>query len=103
MSDCVASFLQEICNTDRYGGRAVRLGNGRWDLYDVGQWTEAQTEALKSRFPSIECRVVSSRQSLSGFCVVLRKHRVQHVWASVLVCAVMVTVLVAVAVFFMYV
>ena len=100
MSDTVASFLQEICNTDRYGGRAVRLGNGLWELYDVGQWTEAQTEALKCKFPSIECRVLANRQSLSGFCVQLRRHRVQHVWASVLVCGVMVTVLVAVAVFF---
>ena len=100
MSDPVSAFLQEICNTDRYGGRALRLSNGMWELYDVGQWTEAQTDALKSRFPSIECKVLANRQSLSGFCVQLRRHRVQHVWASVLVCVVMVTVLVAVAVFF---
>ena len=96
----MAYFLQEICNTDRYGGRAVRVSNGLWELYDVGQWTEAQTDALKARFPSIECRVFTSRQSLSGFCVQLRRHRVHHVWASVLVCVVMVTVLVAVAVSF---
>ena len=97
MTDKVAPFIQAICHTDRFGGRCVRLDHGSWEVLDVQQWTEEQTAALQSRFPSLSVKIVANRKSLSGFSVSLQAQTVSHVWSSLLVCAIMVASNAAVA------
>ena len=83
---------------DRFGGRCVRLDGTSWELYDIQQWTEDQSNRLRGRFPSIEARIVANRKSLSGFSVLLNLQRVSQAWASLLVTAVLVAANAALAV-----
>jgi hypothetical protein len=92
MSDQVAPFVHELCRMDRFGGRCTQRELGVWEIADISQWSEDQVIALHRRFPSISVRVEASRQSLSGFCVILQQNRASHAWMAVLVCAIMVSV-----------
>ena len=85
---------------DRFGGRCVRLDNTSWELHDVQQWTEDQSNRLRSRFPSIEARVIANRKSLSGFSILLSLQRVSQAWAALLITAVIVAANAALAVTF---
>jgi hypothetical protein len=96
--DKVTPFVQELCQMDRFGGRCVRLDSTSWELHDIQQWTEGQSERLRSRFPSIEMRVITNRKSLSGFTVLLNLQRVSQAWAALLVTAVIVAANAALAV-----
>ena len=89
----VIPFLHDTCETQRFGGRIVRVDHGVWEIFDIAQWTEDHAAALRKRFPSIAPRVVSCRKSLSGFSVVLQLQRSSHAWTSLLVTAVMVAVM----------
>jgi hypothetical protein len=44
-------------------------------LYDCGVWTDAHTQAVKTKFPECDIAVMQSQASLSGFIVVFRMHR----------------------------
>lgn len=82
---------------DKYGGRVSRPDSGVWEVFDIEHWTEHHASAIHAHFPSLSVRVTSCRKSLSGFCVVLCQQRASHVWTSVLVCTVMLTVMGALA------
>lgn len=97
MTDKVTPFIQTICQTDRFGGRCVRLDQGAWEVLDVYQWTEDQTAALQNRFPSLSVKIAANRKSLSGFSVLLHVQSVSHAWSSLLMCAVIVATNAAVA------
>ena len=99
-NDKVSPFIHELCQMDRFGGRCVRLDNTSWELHDVQQWTEDQSNRLRSRFPSIEARVIANRKSLSGFSILLSLQRVSQAWAALLVTAVIVAANAALAVTF---
>ena len=98
-NDRVTPFIHELCKMDRFGGRCVRKEFGIWEVYDINQWSEEQAVALHQRFPSISARVEANRRSLGGFSVRLQQHRASHVWVSLLVCAIMVSVLMSVTQF----
>ena len=91
--DQVIPFIQDTCETQRFGGKIVRIDYGVWKISDIVYWTEDHATALRKRFPSIAPRVVSCRESLSGFSVILQLQRSSHVWTSLLVTAVMVAVM----------
>jgi len=97
MTDKVTPFIQTVCQTDRFGGRCVRVDHGSWEVLDVHQWTEDQTASLQSRFPSLSVKITANRRSLSGFSVLLHVQSVSHVWSSLLMCAVIVATNAAVA------
>ena len=97
-NDRITPFVQELCQMDRFGGRCVRLDSTSWELYDIQQWTEDQSNRLRGRFPSIEARIIANRKSLSGFSVLLTLQRVSQAWASLLVTAVLVAANAALAV-----
>jgi len=89
----VIPFLQDLCEMQRFGGRCVRTDFGCWEIFDIAQWSEEHSTALRKRFPSIAPRVVSCRKSLSGFSVVLQIQKSSHAWTSVLVLAVMAAIM----------
>ncbi len=95
--DKVTPFMHELCQMDRFGGRCTRLNRDAWEAMDVQQWTDDQATALRRRFPSINARVVSNRNSLSGFSIALRVERASAVWTSLLVCAVIMATGAAIA------
>lgn len=71
-------------------GRRKRLDAASWELHDIQQWMEAQYSHLLKRFPSIETRIVTNRNSLSGFSVMLNMQRVSQAWASILAAAIII-------------
>lgn len=89
-SDRVGPFVRDLCHMDRFGGRCVRTDAASWELHDIQQWTEDQSNRLRHRFPSIEIRVVANRKSLSGFSILLTLQRVSQAWASLLATAIVV-------------
>ena len=101
INDRLTPFLQDLCQMDRFGGRCVRLDPASWEVHDVQQWTEEQSGRLRSRFPSVEARVVANRKSLSGFSILLTMQRVSQAWASLLVTAVIIAANAALAVSFL--
>jgi len=85
-------FIHDLCKMDRFGGRCVFREAGVWEVLDINHWSEEQVVALHQRFPSISARVEANRKSLGGFSVLLHQQCVSHAWISVLLCAVMMSV-----------
>lgn len=94
-TDTVTDFIRTICLMDRLGGRCTRIDADSWEILDIPQWTEKQHTQLQHRFPRVSAKVVANQKSLSGFSVLLATHKVSTAWTSLLVCAVMVTSIVA--------
>lgn len=88
--DKVTPFIRDLCQMDRFGGRCVRLDASSWEIHDIQQWTEDQSNRLRQRFPSIEARVIANRKSLSGFSILLTLQRVSQAWASLLATAIII-------------
>jgi len=44
-------------------------------LYDCGQWSDAHSRAVRSRYPECEVEILASNGSLSGFIVVVKIQR----------------------------
>lgn len=96
-TDKVSAFIHTLCDMNRHGGRCVRSNDCTWEVLDVEQWTESQQMAVRARFPQIAAKVTANRKSLSGFSVLLRLQKAPHMWTSILVCAVMMTVTATIA------
>ena len=90
--DRVIQFMQDLCRMDRCGGRCMRKDVGVWEVLDINKWSEGQVISLRQRFPSISVHVEANRKSLGGFSLLLHQHRASHVWVSILVCTVMISV-----------
>ena len=97
MADRLSPFMRELCRMETLGGRCTRLNNDKWEINDVAEWTEAQTVRLRARFPAIEPRVVTNRQSLNGFTIMLERQRAPHIWVSLAMVAMIVAALAAMA------
>lgn len=95
-TDRVSHFVSELCHMPRLGGKCVQTGKDDWEIRDIARWTEAQSTALRGRFPAIEASIVSDRQSLSGFAVRLHRQRMSQGWAHLLVTFAMVASLAAI-------
>jgi hypothetical protein len=91
-ADKVSAYIQGLCNMERHGGRCIRMNSFSWEILDVEQWSENQQAILLSKFPRISVKVQANRKSLSGFSVLLCQEKAPHMWTSLLVCAVMMTV-----------
>lgn len=80
---------------DRFGGRCIRINGAAWEVLDVERWPEEHQAALKAKFPRITASTVANRKSLSGFSVQLLMQRAPHAWISLMACAVMMTMVLA--------
>jgi hypothetical protein len=74
----------------------MRADECTWEVLDVEQWSENQQTSLRTKFPRIIAKVVANHKSLSGFSVLLHLHKAPRTWTSLLVCAVMVTVIITI-------
>jgi hypothetical protein len=73
--DTLQSWLLKMIDSDRYGGRTMRTDEQTVVLYDCGVWTDAQSQAVRSKYPECDIAVTQSQGSLSGFIVVFKLHR----------------------------
>jgi hypothetical protein len=73
--NALPQFLLRLIDSNRYGGRTIRTDENTVVLYDCGQWSDAHSQALHSRFPECEVEILPSDGSLSGFIVVVKAHR----------------------------
>lgn len=96
-TDKIASYLQELCRMDRFGGRCIRLNNDTWEILDVSQWTEGQTQSLRARYPSLSAKIIANRSSLSGFSILIRFNRASVVWTSITVSVILIATITAIA------
>lgn len=87
--DGLPKFLLRVIDSDRYGGRTIRVDEATVILYDCGVWSDAHSQAVHARFPECELSITPSSASLSGFVVVAKMQRdVGAVWWGMVVCAV---------------
>jgi hypothetical protein len=93
--DQVAPFINDLCNTHQLGGRVFRRSPVLWELYDISEWNEHQTEILKRKFPSITTHIASCRESLTGFKIVLEAHPHTHFTITVTTCLAMLSAIAA--------
>jgi hypothetical protein len=68
-------FLLRLIDSNRHGGRTIRTDESTVVLYDCGQWSDAHSQALHSRYPECEVEIMPSEGSLSGFIVVVKSHQ----------------------------
>jgi hypothetical protein len=68
-------FLLGLIDSARHGGRTIRTDESTVVLYDCGQWSDAHSSALRTRYPECEVEIMQSDGSLSGFIVVIKMHR----------------------------
>ena len=89
--ESVERFLRQSVRTDRTGARVIARDEHTLILYDAPEWGDGQSTRLRGRFPECEVTVTANSNSLSGFVVVIRRHSHPraHVWASLLVLALM--------------
>jgi hypothetical protein len=97
MADPVSIFIHDLCHTERFGGRCIRMSDHTWEILDIERWTEDRQEALRGKFPRITSSIITNRKSLSGFSIVLSMQRISHVWLSLLTCAIIMTIALTIA------
>jgi hypothetical protein len=73
--DTLQLWLLKMINSDKYGGRTIQTDEQTVVLYDCGVWTDAHSQAVKSKYPECDIAITQSLGSLSGFIVVLKLHR----------------------------
>jgi hypothetical protein len=75
MADALQKYLHTLINSERHGGRTIRTDEATVVLYDCGQWSDAHSRALTTRFPYAEVSILPSHSSLSGFTVIVKSSR----------------------------
>ena len=90
--DTLQPWLLRVIDSSRHGGRTLRTDEQTVVLYDCGVWTDAHSQAVKTKYPESDIAVTQSHGSLSGFIVVFKLHgdRSLYKWitatAAVFVC-----------------
>ena len=69
----IHGFLQKNLKIEQGGARIQQIDSDTIVIWDCAAWGDAQTNKLKSKFPSCSVRCESSMNSLSGFIVILDK------------------------------
>ena len=88
-NDQVSSFIRDLCETQLYGGRCVRLNKNTWEVLDVKDWSEAKSMLLKKKFPALSIHFEGlSRESLTNYKIILVNEQSSHHWTSFTVCVV---------------
>jgi hypothetical protein len=79
-------FLLTVIESERYGGRVIRVDESTVVLYDCGTWSDAHSQAVHVRYPECEISITPSSASLSGFVVIAKVQRDSGVtrWGMVL-------------------
>jgi hypothetical protein len=75
----VQSYLSQLLQTRRYGGRTVVRDEKTLIVYDTPTWGDREARALRARHPECEVAVQASDMSLSGFIVIVT--RTSEPWA----------------------
>jgi hypothetical protein len=85
--ESVKRYVQEVLQTDKYGGRVIIRDEHTVILYDVPGWGDKEAHSVRARFPECEVSCLAHAQSLSGFIVVIRRHMHPRVswWASLFI------------------
>jgi len=82
--------VEEVTRPLKCGCRIVEDLDGTLFVYDLGKWTQEQTELLLFLCPEARMSVQASPQSLSGFTLVFRRHMPSRlslrIWLVVLGC-----------------
>ena len=67
----VQSYLTNLLQTSRFGGRTVLRDEHTLIVYDTPNWGDREARALRAKFPQCDVVVQSSDMSLSGFIVIV--------------------------------
>lgn len=78
----IGAYVSELCACSSHGGRVVQIDADRYMVQDVPSWTDGMTQCVKNRYPLVEVSVYESKDSLSGFNIVLRVDRQPHFLAE---------------------
>ena len=78
----VLSYLHKLLNAQRFGGRTVLRDEKTVIVYDTPSWGERESRAVRARFPDCDIAVHSNESSLSGFIVIVTRHREPWAFAS---------------------
>ena len=80
-------YLLSVIDSEKYGGRVIRVDESTVVLYDCGTWSDVHSQAVHSKFPECEISITPSSASLSGFVVVARVQRdVGVAWWGMALC-----------------
>jgi len=79
-------MILKLCNSNKFGARAVVTDDSSVTLYDCMEWTEEYTETLRLHYPEIEIVVKACKHSLSGFNMIfhLRKRGREWIWILII-------------------
>lgn len=82
----VHGCVLRMVNARQTGARVVLRPPDTIVVYDCAAWSDAYSQRLRARFPSLEVDVEASSESLSGFVVGIRRcgSGRSHAWAGVL-------------------
>ncbi len=69
----VQSYLAQLLQTRRHGGRTVLRDERTLIVYDTPHWGDREARALRAKYPECDVAVQSSEMSLSGFIVIVTK------------------------------
>ena len=66
----VESFVREVFQTTRLGGKVWRRDNDTLLISDLGNMSCAQINMMQKRFPHVKLQIAGSEGSASGFIVI---------------------------------
>ena len=78
--DTFQPWLLRLISSDRHGGRTIRTDEQTVVLYDCGVWTDAHTNAVRTKCPECDITITQSQASLSGFMVMFKVHTDKSFW-----------------------
>ena len=85
--DRLPKFLLHLIESEKYGGRIIKIDDTTVVLYDCGSWSDAHSYAVHTKFPECEVSISPSSASLSGFVVIAKVHRdAGVVWWGMVIC-----------------
>ena len=74
------TMILKICNSERFGARAVITDQYSLTLYDCMEWKEEDTEKLRLHYPEVEILVKACKHSLSGFSLIFHIRHKKREW-----------------------
>jgi len=78
----VLRHLHKLLHAQRFGGRTVLRDEKTVIVYDTPSWSERESRSVRAKFPDCDIAVHSNDTSLSGFIVIVTRHRDPWSFAS---------------------
>lgn len=72
--DALKRKCEQICNTDRYGGRIKYIDENTLQIFDIDTWTQEMHNEVVRAVPAASISIHSSHTSITGFSVVITKN-----------------------------